>query len=77
MVNPKELGYEPLARSVWRGLPYVQVERYGLDRVLLEGTVDSITPVMMEQEEEEKEVEEEEKEVEEGGQEKGREVKLE
>ncbi|XP_030232620.1 uncharacterized protein zgc:113276 [Gadus morhua] len=32
-----------------------QVERYGLDRVLLEGTVDSITPVMMEQEEEEKE----------------------
>ena len=40
------------------------MERYGLDRVLLEGTVDSITPVMMEQEEEEKEVEEEEKEVE-------------
>ena len=35
----------------------VQVERYRLDRVLLEGTVDSITPVMMEEEEEEKDQE--------------------
>ncbi|CAL8246384.1 unnamed protein product [Lota lota] len=50
-----------------------QVERYRLDRVLLEGTVDSIIPVMMEEEEEERdgddhgssEKKEEEEEVEE------------
>ncbi|CAL8379472.1 unnamed protein product [Arctogadus glacialis] len=51
-----------------------QVERYGLDRVLLEGTVDSITPVMMEQEEE---VEEEEKEVEEVEEKEGEEKEVE
>ncbi|CAL8350940.1 unnamed protein product [Merluccius merluccius] len=34
-----------------------QVERYRLDRILLQGTVDSITPVMMEEKEEERDEE--------------------
>jgi len=36
----------------------LQVERYGLDRLLMKGTVDSITPVLTEEEEEEEEHEE-------------------